>query len=319
MVRTLHANRGSMSAFGPIHPAFVHFPIALLALSVTADVVGTLRRAPAAHVVGYWSLLGATAGANAAVIAGLYDMEAAGGHDDLVHVHMGIGIALLVFLVPLTWWRYRRYRAGTAPGARYLAASLALFAGMFVQGLVGGELVFDRGVGVAVEVARAAEEHDDGHEHEPPRDSKMGDDDHAHPRAVGNGDSDEHRAHEADDAHADTDEHAHPRRKAPASRETTEQGTTAPRAVQPSVADKGHAPPAPVATEAPRAPSFSIEAAPWISSPRSRRPTTHPAHPASPAAPTPAPYSIPEALKPEPLAPRVLSAPDDAGTHEVQE
>lgn len=65
---------------GPIHPALVHFPIALLALSVLADIVGAWMKEPAARTMGFWSLVGATVGANAAVMAGLYDTGTSGMH-----------------------------------------------------------------------------------------------------------------------------------------------------------------------------------------------------------------------------------------------
>lgn len=100
---------------GPIHPALVHFPIALLLVSVVADVVGAWNKAPAARIVGFWSLVVATVGANFAVMAGLYDIEKAAGHNDLVHVHMRLGIALLIVMFVVLYWRYRLHRGGAGP------------------------------------------------------------------------------------------------------------------------------------------------------------------------------------------------------------
>ncbi len=43
----------------PIHPAIVHFPIALLVLSVVADIFGFLYQSESLRGAGWWSLLGA--------------------------------------------------------------------------------------------------------------------------------------------------------------------------------------------------------------------------------------------------------------------
>lgn len=147
---------------GPIHPALVHFPIALTLASVAIDVYGAATKNAVARVVGFWTLVAATLGANAAVIAGLYDMEKAKGHVDLVHVHMWLGLSLLVVLFAATLWRLRLYRRGGGVGA-YAVVAPAIALGIVVQGWLGGELVYANGVGVAVKAG--AGEHDGGGGH----------------------------------------------------------------------------------------------------------------------------------------------------------
>lgn len=145
---------------GPIHPALVHFPIVLTLVSVAVDLYGAATKSPVARVVGFWSLVAATLGANVAVIAGLYDMEKAVGHVDLVHVHMWLGLALLAVLFAATLWRFRLHRRAGGIGAyAFVAPIFAL--GIIVQGWLGGELVFANGVGVAVK-GEAASGHDHG-------------------------------------------------------------------------------------------------------------------------------------------------------------
>lgn len=59
----------------PIHPAIVHYPIALVSLSVIADLLGSFGGNESLQTVGWWSLLGAAIGAALALIAGLFDMN----------------------------------------------------------------------------------------------------------------------------------------------------------------------------------------------------------------------------------------------------
>ena len=53
----------------PVHPAVVHYPIALLTLSVIADLFGYLRGDQTLQATGTWALFGAGIGASVAIIA----------------------------------------------------------------------------------------------------------------------------------------------------------------------------------------------------------------------------------------------------------
>ncbi|HSQ76948.1 MAG TPA: DUF2231 domain-containing protein [Bacteroidota bacterium] len=71
----------------PLHPFFVHFPVALLTVGFCADVCAVvLRRASAAQRVGWWNLIVGTAGLVAAVLSGLVAKAEVG-------VRRGIGAA----------------------------------------------------------------------------------------------------------------------------------------------------------------------------------------------------------------------------------
>jgi len=47
----------------PLHPAVVHYPLALVTLSVIADVLGYLINSPTLQAIGTWALFGAGVGA----------------------------------------------------------------------------------------------------------------------------------------------------------------------------------------------------------------------------------------------------------------
>lgn len=137
----------------PVHPAIVHYPIALVTLSVVADLFGFIFESPSLEHAGWWALLGAAIGAAAALIAGLFDMhreKLQPAAHQRVHTHMKVGLTLFVLLAVLTIWRWSIY-AGVSErvGRLYLTAAVLVLALTFFQAWLGGELVFTEGVGVA--------------------------------------------------------------------------------------------------------------------------------------------------------------------------
>src|SRR6267378_3971171 len=65
----------------PLHPAFVHFPIALVGFSFIADLPARLLNRPSLRSAGFWSLIGALLGSIAAAATGYFDFgrDALGG------------------------------------------------------------------------------------------------------------------------------------------------------------------------------------------------------------------------------------------------
>ena len=139
----------------PIHPAIVHFPIALLVLSVIADFFGFLYQSESLRGAGWWSLFGAAIGGALAVAAGLYDMKREEekikhkAHEQ-VHKHMYVGFVLLAAIAGLTVWRWLIYANQDYDlNWVYLILAFLIVFLAFFQGWLGGELVFGYGVGVA--------------------------------------------------------------------------------------------------------------------------------------------------------------------------
>lgn len=158
----------------PVHPLVVHFPIALLALSVAAGLLAFFTRIDSLRSTGWWALVGAALGAVVTVPAGLFDMRRADLNEDVhlrVHRHMKVGFALLVTIAGLTLWRWRIYAEGLSVTAIYLDCAVLTMALAAFQGWLGGELVYSDGVFVkrAVPTAGAKEaghsEDNKGHHH----------------------------------------------------------------------------------------------------------------------------------------------------------
>jgi uncharacterized membrane protein len=136
-------------AMKPVHPLLVHFPIALLVLSVGADIVGSFADIASLRHTGWWALLGAAIGGGGTAAAGIYDMRRATLSEAVhhrVHRHMRVGIVLVGALVGLALWRWSIHSHGGELPLLYLglAGSAVVLAGF--QGWLGGELVYSDGV-----------------------------------------------------------------------------------------------------------------------------------------------------------------------------
>jgi uncharacterized membrane protein len=134
----------------PIHPMLVHFPIALLLMSVTADFAAFFTDMRTLRDTAWWSLLGAAVSGLFTVLAGLYDMRRAQLKEEVharVHRHMKVGLTLLTALVGLTLWRWTIHtNLDLTVGWSYLAAALLVVCLTGLQGWLGGELVYSDGV-----------------------------------------------------------------------------------------------------------------------------------------------------------------------------
>ena len=96
----------------PVHPAIVHYPIALVTLSVIADLSGNLADSDSLRAAGFWALIGAAVGSSLAVIAGLFDMNREKIEQEAherVYTHMKVGLTLFAVLAGLTIWRWVIY------------------------------------------------------------------------------------------------------------------------------------------------------------------------------------------------------------------
>jgi uncharacterized membrane protein len=150
----------------PIHPALVHFPIALMIFAFVADLIAHFRPSPSWRIVGLVALSGAVVGGAGAVAAGYYDMGRAslGETHEYVHLHMTVGWILLGFILGLTLWRWQISRQSEPRiGLLYVIAALLTLGITLFQGWYGGELVFSQGAGVAA-AGKGTESPSDGYQ-----------------------------------------------------------------------------------------------------------------------------------------------------------
>jgi len=136
----------------PLHPAFVHFPIALVVFSFVADLLGRWTKRPSLRAAGFWSLIGALLMGAITAATGYYDFTRAalGETARYADFHQDIGFVLVGCVVVLTIWRWLAYaRRDVSPGLLYLIAALLVVGITLFQGWYGGEMVYSQGAGVA--------------------------------------------------------------------------------------------------------------------------------------------------------------------------
>ena len=136
----------------PVHPALVHFPIALVTFSFVADLLGHLRDSASLRAAGFWAMVGAALSSTLTVAAGYVDMNRAtlGEVHDYVDFHMYVGWVMFVAVVLLTLWRWFLYaKTERRAGWSYLVPALLVLALTAFQGWFGGEMVYAKGAGIA--------------------------------------------------------------------------------------------------------------------------------------------------------------------------
>lgn len=136
----------------PLHPAFVHFPIALVVFSFIADLLGRLLNKPSLRSTGFWCLIAALVGGAITAATGYYDFsrDTLGDTYKYVDFHMDLGFVLVGAVIVLTLWRWLVYaRRDREPGIAYLIGALLVVGLTLFQGWYGGEMVYSQGAGVA--------------------------------------------------------------------------------------------------------------------------------------------------------------------------
>lgn len=137
----------------PLHPAFVHFPIALVVFSFIADLLGRIFSKPSLRWAGLWSLIAALIFGAITATTGYWDMlrlrGVLGPSIRYVDFHEDAGFILVGAVIALTVWRIIYSRRDRSPGFLYLIAALLVTGLILFQGWYGGEMVYSQGAGVA--------------------------------------------------------------------------------------------------------------------------------------------------------------------------
>ncbi|CAN5684214.1 hypothetical protein BH23GEM8_BH23GEM8_02790 [soil metagenome] len=131
-----------------IHPALVHFPIALIPTSLAADALGRATGSRALMEVGRMSMPVAAASAAISGIFGLVAQEAVqaeGEAKEMLITHRTLNLGLIALTTLMAVQRVRRKR----PTRGYLLAGAAGTLAMGYSAYLGGKMVYELGVGVS--------------------------------------------------------------------------------------------------------------------------------------------------------------------------
>lgn len=130
-----------------LHPSSVHYPIALLPLSIAADAIGVITDNRALLEVGRVTMPIAAVSAAVAGVLGLIAQEVVDTDDEgmeMLITHRTLNLGLLGAAAAMAVHRVGRKR----PGPGYLVAGAAGIGAMIYSAYLGGQMVYDRGVGV---------------------------------------------------------------------------------------------------------------------------------------------------------------------------
>lgn len=141
-----------------VHPALVHFPLALLPLSIGADLLGRVTGNDALSDLGRRTMPLAAASGLVAGVAGLMaqtEVNVEGKALEALQTHRTLNLGLVGIAGAMAAYRARTEK----PGLAYLLAGLAGLAVLNYSAYLGGSLVYHEGVGVeAADGVRATPE-----------------------------------------------------------------------------------------------------------------------------------------------------------------
>lgn len=132
-----------------LHPAIVHFPIALLIVSVVLDALGLVFRRTSLTQAGFATLIIGGLSAGVAALTGPEeDAKDAASHDLLARHELFAAVTILVSLILIG------VRIGNARGLHgsaafgYLGGGIVLILAVATTGYWGGEMAYGHGVGI---------------------------------------------------------------------------------------------------------------------------------------------------------------------------
>jgi uncharacterized membrane protein len=130
-----------------LHPTLVHLPLAFLPLAVGSEILGALTGRPAFRTFGRRAITVAAVGAAASAITGLIageEVNVEGESRDMLMTHRNLNVTATMVAIAMALWRRRVEKADLA----YLATGLAGIGVVSYTAYIGGQLVYEHGVGV---------------------------------------------------------------------------------------------------------------------------------------------------------------------------
>jgi uncharacterized membrane protein len=130
-----------------LHPSVVHYPIALLPVSLAADALGLITGNRSLLEVGRLTMPVAAASAAVAGVFGLIAQEVVETDEEsaeMLVTHRTLNLTLIGLAGAMAMKRFGRREP--APG--YLAVGALGLGAMIYSAYLGGQMVYDRGVGV---------------------------------------------------------------------------------------------------------------------------------------------------------------------------
>ncbi|MBI3520631.1 MAG: DUF2231 domain-containing protein [Bacteroidetes bacterium] len=139
------------SNFPTLHPVVVHFPVVLLLLSGVFGFISLFSKNELWKILAIKSLIGGVISSPIAVITGFIEEQKMNhaGVDEMLIVHKYNGLAIVFFFQFLfVWYWFRKLLMGNKEYKLWVMGLLVGNCLVILQGYIGGELVFSKGMGV---------------------------------------------------------------------------------------------------------------------------------------------------------------------------
>lgn len=130
-----------------LHPTIVHLPLAFLPLAVGSELLGAITGRQFFRTFGRRAITVAAAGAVGAAVTGLIageEVNVEGETRDMLQTHRNLNAVATIVAITMAVWRHQIRK----PNAAYLATGVAGIGVVAYTGYLGGELVYEHGVGV---------------------------------------------------------------------------------------------------------------------------------------------------------------------------
>lgn len=150
-----------------VHPYFIHFPIALLAVGLLWDILGVILKKESLLQAGWWALLFGTVSIIASVTTGLIAAKTVphtgGAAHEIMEQHETLGLVVAsIFVVLLLWRSLMRTKlpSKTLVLVVYMLITIGAVTTMLAGAHLGGRMVYEFGVGgSAVQQSEGTEHH----------------------------------------------------------------------------------------------------------------------------------------------------------------
>lgn len=133
-----------------LHPAIVHFPIALLIVSVVLDACGVIFRRASLTQAGFYTLILGSLGAAAAALSGPTNNAKTATALTFLRWHTAFATLMVICCLIMVGMRLGNVEGLYGSGMfGYLALGVALGVAILLTGYFGGRMVYEQGVGVS--------------------------------------------------------------------------------------------------------------------------------------------------------------------------
>jgi uncharacterized membrane protein len=128
----------TLFSWNHVHPAMVHFTVALLPVSLVTDLIGKFTDRSSLTTAAWWMLLYGAIAAPLTALAGWMWAADIGISPAFLTMHRWLGVGIALSLPAIAIWRGRISSHSEKPGLVYLGFAMLIALVLGYQGFTGG-------------------------------------------------------------------------------------------------------------------------------------------------------------------------------------